>query len=199
VTGERHGRDIVVVGASLGGVQALRHLIECVPAAMSGSLFLVLHRGAHASGALPKVLGGRSPHAIIEPVDMQPIAKGRIYLAPRDAHMTIEDGHLRVLRGPKEHFTRPAVDPLFRSAATAYGPRVVGVVLTGGGHDGLSGLLAIKSAGGLALVQRPSEAQSPSMPAHAIMEDRPDAVMTLDQIGSTIASLMNGAPSRPIG
>ena len=192
MAGTNHRRDIVVVGASLGGVQALRQLVKTMPADFAASVFLVLHRGAHSTSFLPQVLRGRSGHAIVEPIDQQPIARGRIYLAPRDVHMTIEDGHVRILRGPKEHFTRPAVDPLFRSAAAAYGARVVGVVLTGGGHDGLSGLIAIKAAGGLALVQQPTEAQSPSMPVHAIVRDNPDAVMPLDEIGTTLARLMNG-------
>jgi two-component system chemotaxis response regulator CheB len=185
-------RDIVVIGASLGGLQAVPQLLERVPLDFRGSVFVVLHRGAHRTEFLTGLLGRSSGHVVVEPVDRELIVPGLVYLAPGDVHMTIEDSCIRVLRGPKEHFTRPAIDPLFRSAAAAYGPRVVGIVLTGGGHDGLSGLIAIKTAGGLSLVQSPAEARAPSMPMRAILDDHPDAVMTLDRIGDTISSLMNG-------
>ena len=119
-----------------------------------------------------------------------------MYLAPRDVHMLIERRHIRLVRGPKEHFTRPAADPLFRSAATAFGPRVVGVVLTGGGHDGASGLIAIKAAGGLSIAQDPSEARAESMPRSAIVEDDVDAVLPLAAIAERIAALVNGASAK---
>jgi two-component system, chemotaxis family, protein-glutamate methylesterase/glutaminase len=108
--------------------------------------------------------------------------------------MTVEDGHLRTLRGPREHFTRPAADPLFRSAAAAYGPRVVGVVLSGGGSDGMSGLIAIKKAGGVSLAQSPTDAQTPSMPKQAIAGDDVDAVLAIEALGDYIAELVCRTP-----
>jgi len=106
--------------------------------------------------------------------------------------MIIEHQHIRLVCEAKVHFTRPAADPLFRSAAETYGPRVVGIVLTGGGHDGLDGLTAIKAAGGLALVQDPSEARVDSMPRHALAKDHVDAVLSLEEMGSTLAAMMRG-------
>jgi two-component system, chemotaxis family, protein-glutamate methylesterase/glutaminase len=106
--------------------------------------------------------------------------------------MTFDRGTIALDIGAKQHFTRPAVDPLFTSAARIYGPRVVGVVLTGGGHDGLQGLLDIEAAGGLSLAQKPSESRDPSMPEHSILHDHVDAVLSLDEIGDALLNLVSG-------
>jgi two-component system, chemotaxis family, protein-glutamate methylesterase/glutaminase len=193
-------RDIVVVGASAGGVQAVRFLLQRIPPGFAGSMFIVLHRSPHFESMLPEVLRGRTEHFVGEPHDLDPVEPGRVYVAPRDLHLMLDHSRVRLVRGPKEHFTRPAVDPLFRSAAAAYGPRVVGIVLTGGGSDGLDGLLAIKAAGGLSLVQDPAEAETPSMPMRAISQDDVDAVLRLDAIADTVVALTDGteqpAPAR---
>ena len=141
-------RDIVVIGASVGGVQALRFLVSRLPPTLVGSIFMVLHRSPTFVGDCPSVLIGDSPQVVREPADGERVRVGSIYLAPRDVHMIIEHQHIRLLREAKEHFARPAADPLFRSAAETYGPRVVGIVLTGGGHDGLDGLTAIRRRAG---------------------------------------------------
>jgi two-component system chemotaxis response regulator CheB len=185
-------RDIVVIGASAGGVHALRFLIARLPPAFVGSILMVLHRSSSFVGDCPSVLSGDSRQVVREPIDGEPVRGGSIYLAPRDVHMIVEHQHIRLVREGKEHFTRPAADPLFRSAAETYGPRVVGIVLTGGGHDGLDGLLAIKAAGGISLVQDPSEARVDSMPRHAIAKDHVDAVLSLEDMASTLAALMSG-------
>jgi len=185
-------RDLVVVAASAGGVEALRTLLSRMPAQLNGSIMMVLHRSPIYVGNCTGVIGATSPHVVHEPQDRELLAPGRIYLAPRDMHMTLEGPHIRVLRGPKEHFTRPAADPLFRSAARYYGSRVVGIVLTGGGHDGLSGLLAIKAAGGLSLVQDPEEAKADSMPRRAIADDDVDAVLPLAALAETLGGFLNG-------
>jgi two-component system chemotaxis response regulator CheB len=117
---------------------------------------------------------------------------GRAYLAPPDLHLLIEEAHFRLRRTPKVNFTRPAVDPLFQSAAATYGPRVVGVLLSGEGRDGVSGLMAIKAAGGLSIVQDPAEASHPSMPAKAIIHDLVDAILPLKCIASVLLSLAAG-------
>jgi two-component system chemotaxis response regulator CheB len=196
VTPSTARRDIVVIGASEGGVQALRSLVSRLPPTIVGSIFMVLHRSPSFAGDCPRVLSGDSRHLVREPADGERVRGGSIYLAPRDVHMVVEHQHIRLVREGKEHFTRPAVDPLFRSAAETYGPRVVGIVLTGGGHDGLGGLLAIKAAGGLSLVQDPSEARADSMPRHAIAKDHVDAVLSLEEMGSTLAALMRGATAQ---
>src|SRR5439155_1626996 len=128
--------------------------------------------------------GVGSPLAVSEPVDGELLQPRRIYLAPRDMHMVVEDGRVLVNRGPKEHHTRPAVDPLFSSAAAAHGPRVVGVLLSGAGDDGLRGLIAIKAAGGISIVQDPAEALHPSMPRNAIVYHRADSVLPVARIGA---------------
>lgn len=120
---------------------------------------------------------------------------GRIYVAPRDQHLVVEaSGVLRFNRGPKQHHTRPAVDPLFVSAAQAYGPRAVGVILTGMGDDGVTGLIAISIAGGVTLVQSPSEAPHPSMPRNALARDHVAAAIPMSEMPAALASLVDGRP-----
>ena len=129
---------------------------------------------------------------VVEPTHGAPLTRGFVYIAPADCHMTFEQGSIVLAGGAKEHHARPAVDPLFSSAAQAYGPRVVGVVLTGGGHDGMQGLLDITTAGGLSLVQKPSEAEHASMPTYAIAHDHVRAELTVDEIGDALVLLARG-------
>ena len=187
-------RDIVVIGCSAGGVVALRYLFGRLPSPLPGTILAVIHRSPYHLNHLAAVLRGGGGNAVHEPARMEHMERGRIYLAPRDQHLLVEDGILRPSRGPKEHSTRPAIDPLFRSAAAAFGPRVVGIVLTGGGYDGSSGLIAIKAAGGLSIVQDPTEALAASMPTRAIVNDHVDAVLSLDEIAEAIPALMEGRP-----
>lgn len=128
-----------------------------------------------------------------EPVSPDLLANGVVYVAPSDCHMTLDRGRVFLDREAKEYFTRPAVDPLFISAARAYGSRVVAVVLTGGGHDGMQGLLHVTTEGGLCLVQKPSEAEQPSMPEYAIAHDHVRAALTIDELGDALALLSRGA------
>src|SRR5262245_26502831 len=167
----RRARDVVVIGASAGGIQALRTILAGITPSFPGLMLVAQHRSPYHTDHLAEVIRGRTQHIVIEPSDNERLEMGRVYIAPRDLHLVVEDGRVRALRGPKENFTRPAVDPLFRSAAAAYGPRVVGVLLSGGGQDGVRGLIAIKAAGGLSLVQKPSEAVAKSMPETALAED----------------------------
>lgn len=192
VNSERLPRTIITIGASAGGVEALRTLFSKLPIDLPATVLAVIHRSpTHVSG-LTAVLAHRALIRVSEAVDGEPIEPGRVYIAPADAHLVIEADRLRLHRGPKVHFTRPAVDPLFTSAAAAYGARVVGVLLTGGGDDGVSGLIAIKAAGGLSLVQHPAEALVASMPLNAIAFDHVDAILPLDAIASSLVTLATG-------
>jgi two-component system, chemotaxis family, protein-glutamate methylesterase/glutaminase len=156
--------EIFVVGASAGGVEALTRLVRTLPARFPGTLFVVLHLPAESPSLLPSILTRSGSLKASHPQDGERIAPGQIYVAPPDHHLLVESGYMRVVRGPKENRHRPALDPLFRSAARSYGPRVVGIVLSGMLDDGTAGLMAIKRCGGLAIVQNPAEALYPSMP-----------------------------------
>jgi two-component system chemotaxis response regulator CheB len=158
----------------------------------------VIHRGANSTSDWSDVLGMKTNLRVVEPACGELLTHGVVYIAPADCHMTFERGAIALDGGAKEHHTRPAVDPLFDSAALAYGPRVVGVVLTGGGHDGMEGPLHITTAGGVSLVQKPSEAENASMPEYAIAHDHVRAALTVDQIGDALVVLARGGEV-PIG
>src|SRR5207237_1133332 len=145
----------------------LGHLPRDLPAAVA----VVLHRAAVHESRLAAVFGRRSRLPVVEPEHGAPVEHGRVYLAPRDHHLLV-DGQVFLLdHGPKQHYTRPALDPLFRSAAASFGPRAVGVILSGSGGDGVAGLIAIKQARGISLVQDPEEATYPWMPRSALLYD----------------------------
>ena len=182
-------RDVVTIGASAGGVEALIRLFEKLPVSLPASVAVVLHRSPKHESLLVDVLGRRAALPVVEPRDGQPIEHGHIYLAPRDHHLLMERSGFRLDAGPKQHRTRPAVNPLFESAAHTFGPRVVGVLLSGGGDDGVRGLIAISAAGGVSLAQDPAEARNPSMPARAISQDDVDAVLPLVGIAEALVSL----------
>jgi two-component system, chemotaxis family, protein-glutamate methylesterase/glutaminase len=192
MNGQHASRDIVVLGASAGGVagllQLFRHLPDGVPAAFG----IVIHRSPVFELSLATLLQKRSKLEFADGRDGDPIEHGRVYIAPRDRHMFFESGGIRLDRGPKQHFTRPAVDPLFASAARSFGSRVVGVLLSGGGDDGSSGLIAIKKAKGISIVQDPREAQCPSMPTQGLLHDDVDAVLPIDRISDALAALARG-------
>jgi two-component system chemotaxis response regulator CheB len=186
-------RDFIAIGASAGGVTALIRLLELLPGDLPASLSIVLHRSPFHETQLPLVLGRRAGLTVIEPVDGAPVQRGVVYVAPRDHHMVMHDGVVRLHRGPRQHRTRPAIDPLFLSAAAAYGRRVVGVLLSGMGGDGVSGLIEIKRAGGISLVQSPSEAQFPTMPSRAIKEDDVDGALSIVKIAEALVALASGS------
>jgi two-component system chemotaxis response regulator CheB len=183
------GHDIIILGASAGGVEALTTVVRELPAGLPAAVFVVLHIPAHATSVLPAILGraGTLPAAHAE--DGQPIEHGRIYVAPPDMHLVVHSGVVRLSRGPKENSARPAIDALMRTAARAYGPRVVGVVLSGNLDDGTAGLVAIKARGGVAVVQDPDEALFAGMPQSAVDNVDCDWVLPLGRIADRLSEL----------
>jgi two-component system chemotaxis response regulator CheB len=183
------GRDIVAIGASAGGVEALRELVRHLPADFPGSLFVVIHIPSDAPSLLPRILSRSGPLPATHAKDGEPIAAGRIYVAPPDRHLLIRRGYLSVVHGPRENGHRPAIDPLFRSAARSYGRRAIGVVLSGNLNDGSHGLRVIKDRRGTAVVQDPEDAVYPGMPSAAIEHAEVDHVFPIAAIGDLLARL----------
>ena len=193
-------RDVIVIGASAGGIDAVVELLSYLSEDLDAIVGVVIHRGVFSKSNWARMLGRKSRLRVVEPMDGDRLEQGTAYVAPSDRHMKFEAGRIALDNGPKEHFTRPAVDTLFVSAARDYGPRVVGVVLTGGGDDGTRGLISISEAGGLSLVQKPSEAEHPRMPASALANDHVNAALTLTQIGEALVVLaLGGAFQSPGG
>jgi len=183
-------RDIIVLGASSGGLEAMNKVIRQLPVDLPAAVFIVWHMAPDSPGLLPEILSQAGTLPAFHPADFDRIQSGRIYVATPDHHLLVEPGRVRVTRGPKENRFRPAVDPLFRSAALAYGSRVVGVILSGNLDDGTAGLLAVKQRGGLAIVQDPREATYPSMPRSAMEKVEIDYCLPVAQIGETLARLV---------
>jgi two-component system chemotaxis response regulator CheB len=181
--------DIVVVGASAGGVEALADLAGSLPADLPAAVFVVLHVPAAVTSALPDILSRQGPLPASHVKDGEQIEPGRIYVAPPDHHLLLRSGHVHLRRGPRENGHRPAVDPLFRSAAREYASRVIGVVLSGALDDGTAGLVAIKARGGLAVVQEPADALYTGMPGSALEHVQVDHVLPVASMGPLLARL----------
>jgi two-component system chemotaxis response regulator CheB len=182
-------RDLVVIGASAGGIEAVERVIADLPVSLRACVLIVLHTSSGAATVLPGIFQRCSRLPVVEAEDGMKLQNGQILLATPDLHLLVEDGVARVIAGPRENRHRPAIDPLFRSAATSHGPRAIGVILTGMLDDGTSGLMLLRARGGAAVVQDPSTAVFPSMPQHALAQV-PDAhIVPLEQIGVCIARL----------
>jgi two-component system, chemotaxis family, protein-glutamate methylesterase/glutaminase len=190
-------KDIVVVGASAGGMGALAKLAAELPADFPAAVFVVWHLSPGVRSVLPQVLTRAGPLNAHVPSDGDRIEPGRIYVAPNDHHMLLEKGYIRVARGPKENRFRPAVDPLFRSAAYIYGPRVIGIVLSGALDDGTSGLWSIKMRGGTAIVQDPEDAEHRSMPLNALGNVAVDYTLPVEKMGALLARLVGEEAPAP--
>jgi len=183
--------NIVVIGASAGGVDALRKLFAQFPPDLQASFFVVLHIPPESPSLLASLLDNAGPLIAKTAEDHELIQPGRVYVAPSDYHLLVKPDHVRLHRGPRENRHRPAVDPLFRSAAIAYPTQTIGVVLTGYLDDGSSGLLAIKRCGGIAIVQDPEDADYPDMPKNAIAAlGSVDYQLPLRRMGQTIEKLV---------
>lgn len=191
-------RDIVVIGASAGGVTALIELVKVLPQDFPASIFIVLHLAPQSPSMLPQILSRSGPLEAVHPKDGEPVKPGCIYVAPPDQHMLVEEDHVVVRKGPKENGFRPSIDALFRSAAYGYGPRVIGVVLSGSLDDGTSGLWSVKRLGGLAIVQEPDEALFPSMPVNVLEYVEADHILPIAEIGILLTRLAGeDAPEKP--
>ena len=193
-------RDIIVIGASAGGVAALKNVVRGLPAGFPASIFVVCHFPPEERSILPEILSRSGPLLASHAVDGEAFLPGQIYVAPPDRHLLLApDGRMRLSREARENHHRPAVDPLFRSAARYFGGRVVGVVLTGAMYDGTAGLMAVRAAGGLAVVQDPSDALIAAMPENAARLAGVDFMAASDAIAPLLMGLIQQPVERESG
>jgi two-component system chemotaxis response regulator CheB len=197
------GHDIIVVGASAGGVEALSELVKNLPSNLNAAVFIVLHVPSHGTSVLPSILNRAKTLLTHHAKDGQAIVPGRIYIAPPNYHLLVKDGYVNVSKGATENSHRPAIDPTFRTAARAYGRRVVGVILTGTLDDGTAGLMAVKRRSGVAVVQDPDDAMYSGMPQSAIANvNNIDFILPLSSIPAVLVNLVNtpisDAPEEPV-
>jgi two-component system chemotaxis response regulator CheB len=185
--------DIIVIGASAGGQDGLSKLVHDLPAGLPASLFVVCHFPATARSVLPDILSRAGPLLATHARQDEPIHPGHIYVAPPDHHLLLEEGYVKLTRGPRENGHRPAIDPLFRSAAHVYGNRVIGVVLSGALYDGVAGLLAIRAAGGIAIVQDPGDAVVAALPEKAAEVAGADFTVPAADLALLLADLVRGS------
>lgn len=181
--------DIIVIGASAGGVETLIQLVKIIPADIPAAIFIVVHISPHSVSLLPNILQRRTSMPVSHGKDGEEIKLGHIYIAPPDFHLLIKPEYVRLTHGPKENRHRPAVDPLFRSAAQGYKSRVIGVILSGSLDDGTAGLFAIKEQGGIVIVQDPEEAIYDGMPRSAIENVPVDYILSIAQISTELVRL----------
>jgi two-component system, chemotaxis family, protein-glutamate methylesterase/glutaminase len=183
-------RDIVVIGASAGGIEVLLQLVKTLPAEFPGSLLIVQHLAPYFKSELDAILNRVGPLRASFPQDGEPLQKGHIYVAPPDHHLLVENDRVHVARGPKENRFRPSIDALFRSAAYNYGARVVGMVLTGALDDGTSGLWSIKRQGGITIVQDPAESFCADMPNNVLNHVEVDHILTVNEMPPLLERLV---------
>jgi two-component system chemotaxis response regulator CheB len=183
-------QDIIVVGSSAGGVEAVSLLLSGLPEDLAAAVLIVQQTPGHSPSELAEMLNRRSKLPVAIPANGETIIPGRVYLAPPNQHLMVQRGAILLGNGPKENRARPAIDVLFRTAAHAYGPRVIGVVLSGVLNDGTSGLMSIKTHGGKSIVQDPNEAVFDGMPKSAIALTQVDHILKAAEIGTLLASLI---------
>jgi two-component system chemotaxis response regulator CheB len=192
-------RDTVVVGASAGGVAAIRTLLAGLPADFAGRVLVVLHVAPSGVNALASVLARSSPVPVRSAANQDRLEPGVVLVARPDHHLVVVDDHILLTRGPRENGHRPAVDVLFRSAAKALGPRTIAVVLSGALDDGSAGLRAVRARGGLGVVQDPDDAQHAGMPSSAIRAAAPEYVVPVAQMPALLTELIGTeVPDPPV-
>nr|WP_290225208.1 chemotaxis protein CheB [Trichocoleus desertorum] len=182
---------VIAIGASAGGVEAIAQVAKTLPPDLPAAVLVVVHFPAHGKSVLPKILNRFGPLPASHAEDGAAILPGHIYIAPPDYHLIVKPGSLSLSHGPRENGHRPAIDMLFRSVARAYGPRTIGVVLSGALDDGTIGLELIKTQGGIAIAQDPNEALFDSMPRNAIANVEVDYVLRIADIAPTLSKLVN--------
>jgi two-component system chemotaxis response regulator CheB len=189
--------DIIVIGASAGGVEAISRVVSELPRDLKASVLVVLHV-SRGKSMLPEILSRAGRIPAMHATDGTPLQYGRVYVAPPDHHLLVEHGLARVVHTASENGVRPAVDPLFRSAARTYGTRVISVILSGALDDGTAGTVAVHEAGGITIAQDPDEAFSPGMPRSAVASGAIDHILPLRDIPVLLAALVDeDAPGRP--
>lgn len=192
------GRDVVVIGASAGGVEALKHLASQLPADLPASLFVVLHLPPEGRSVLPAILERAGALSASHPEDGQPFERRHVYVAPPDQHLELEDSRIRLSAGPRENGYRPAIDRLFTTAAHSHGERVTGIILSGALDDGTVGLSNVVSAGGAGIVQDPDEALYPAMPSSAAAYVPDARILPLDDMAAEIWTLATKPVPLPV-
>ena len=189
-------RDIIVVGASAGGITALTELLNSIPKDFKATIFVVLHVSPSSPSVLPAILSRAGLLKAIHPVDGEIIKSGLIYVSPPDHHLLLEGNRVLVKKGPKENNFRPSIDALFRSAAYVYGPRVIGIVLSGLLNDGTSGLWSVKRLGGITIIQEPEDAEFPSMPLNVLDYVKVDYSLRASDMGFLLNKLTTERASK---
>jgi len=183
-------RDVIAIGGSLGALEALRQLCRGFQPDLTNSMFIVVHIGRHGNNTLASLLQEDSPLPVTVATDHEPLQRGHIYVAPADHHLLVLDNTIRLGRGPRENMARPAIDPLLRSIGISYGPRAIGLVLTGLLNDGASGLADLKRCGGVTVVQNPSDARAPDMPLGALSASSVDYRAPLQDLAPLLTTLL---------
>jgi two-component system, chemotaxis family, protein-glutamate methylesterase/glutaminase len=192
------GHDIIVIGTSVGGIEAVTSLLGQLPAALPAKILMVIHLHPNSPCVLDRLLAAKTKLKVKFAQHEEPLQNGTVYLAPPDQHLLIKDGKALLSHGPRENRSRPAIDPLFRAAAVGYSTRVIGIVLTGMLDDGTTGLQAVKECGGIAIVQHPEDAQYPEMPASALKAVAVDHVATLSEMGALLMRLTALPALKPV-
>lgn len=190
--------DIIAIGSSAGGVEALMKLVAKLPKDLPASIFVAQHMAPNHPSALAAILNRHGPLVAQDAADRQEIERSRIYIAPPDHHLMINRSYMYTTRGPRENMSRPSVDPLFRSAAVVHGPHVIGVILSGTLDDGSSGLLAVKRCGGVAVVQDPDDALFGDMPRNASDVVDVDYSLKLDDMADLLVHLTYDSAGPPV-
>lgn len=188
--------EVVVIGASAGGVGSLQRVVARLPAGFPAAIFIALHLPDGVRSALPEILTRAGPLRATHAENGAAMEPGRIYVAPSGCHLTIERACMRVTRGAREHGFRPAIDSLFRSAAREFGPRAIGIILSGLLDDGTAGLVEVKRAGGLAIVQDPADTEWPSMLKSALAHVDVDHCVPAADIGALLGEIVTSAAVR---
>jgi two-component system chemotaxis response regulator CheB len=192
--------EIIVIGGSAGAIDATTQVVRALSPRIAASILIALHRAPYpaSGGELAAVLRRATRLDVVEPIGRVRLERGRIYLATADHHLLVEPGVARSVRGPHEHLLRPAVDPLFRSAAVAYGSRVVAVLLSGAGTDGANGLWYVRDRGGITVVQDPEDAQFRFMPENAAHQIEVDHTLPAESIGPLLSRLTEDGASKSL-